>query len=175
VYATCIFSSCCGTVIFSFRKNPPTNLYKVSVTFRVAMTHVDNTDGASDNCLFRCLTALHTRIGALEAVQTDWRYNVCYRSFRNGAQPPDENVIQYHGRTYETAEEWWNAVVYRAVMDECAGLATPTSLSFGANGVAESACKPFRRLSGPEQTGFEQYFHNVHAFRSPLVINVYFH
>lgn len=130
---------------------------------------------ASDACLFQCLTALHTRIGALEAVQTDWRYNVCYKAFRNGAQAPDEYVKQYLGRTYETAEEWWNTVVYRAVMDECAGLATPTSLSFGATGVAESECKPFRQLSGEKQAEFNLYFHNVHAFLSPLVINIYFY
>ena len=139
------------------------------------MTHVDNTDSASDACLFRCLTALHTRIGALEAVQTDWRYNVCYQYFRIPTQEPDTHDITYPERTDQTAEEWWNQVVYRAVLNDCGPSATPTSLSFGARGVTDSEFKPFRQLSRDKQYEFNGYFPNQHAFRSPLVINVYFH
>ena len=145
------------------------------------MTNVENIPPmgttASDGCLFQCLTALHVRIDALEAVQTDWRYNVRYLYFRNGIEAPDEREIPYRGRTYGSAEEWWDTVVYRAVLDDCGKSATPRSLSFGAAGLVMSDFRKFRGLPMETRYEFNGYFGRrpgePPAFRSPLVVNVY--
>lgn len=134
---------------------------------------------ASDDCLFQCLTALHVRIGDLEAAQTDgWRNNVEYRFFRDGDEhSTDKYEIHYPRRIYASAAEWWDTVVYRPILDDVGRSAIPRSLTFGERGVAaQTRFAPFEQLNDANKYAFNNgFFPHDDAFRSPLVINVYFH